>query len=714
LPPKINLKEMQIIQSIKDRGGVIMAILIAIALISFILMDSNTSGSRPTSNTIGKVNGVSIESNDFNKRVKNEENKQAQQRGGQPPTGVEVLRIRDQVWNQIVAENVFYKEADKLGINLTSKELSAILLSDDQANPFKQERSLLDANGKLDIAKATDALKNIKTFKGEQRDAIDAQILEPLKLSTAAAKYGGLISAAAYYPTWMQEKDAAEAKNFATISYVAVPYNEISDSAVTVKDEDINTYVAKRKDMFKQEAGRSISYVTFSQNPSSADSTKAKTMVEGMKAGFASDTSAKLFLARNTSAIDFNDEYLPLSRISSTQKDTIVKQAVGSVFGAYVDGDNYALSKVIGTKQLPDSVKARHILLSLNDRETGKEIMTDSVAKKLADSILNAVNSGANFAALALKYSVDGSKDKGGDLGTFGYGQMVPEFNAYCFNEGKAGSRKVVKTQFGYHVIEVVSQTNFKTAYKIAIMAKPILPSDETINAANIAASKAAATKTSKALSEYASKNGLQIVASPQVIKENEFSVGAMQDARTLVKWAFDAKKGDVSDPIIIGNDFVVASVDKVYTEGTQDAAAARIGAEAAVRNQKKAEMIIAKIGNTMETAAAAYSKQVQVAGADSSITLSGKIINGIGSEPKVIGAAFNKENLTKASTPIIGTSGVYVIKTTAVTPKADQTAEQIAAQTAARQSGLRQQGSNWFEALRKQADIKDNRSKFY
>jgi peptidyl-prolyl cis-trans isomerase D len=703
---------MQIIQSIKDRGGVIMAIFIAIALISFILMDSKSGENRPTSSDIGKINGTTIDLNDFNKRVKGEENKQAQQ-SGQQPTGAAAMRIRSQVWDQIVAENVFYAEADKLGIELTSKELSSILLSNEQSNPFLQEKSLLGADGKLDIAKATEALVNIKKFKGDQRDAIDAQILEPLKLSSAAMKYGALMSAAAYYPTWMQTKDEAEANNFATISYVAVPYNEISDSAVTVKDEDINSYVAKHKPLFKQEAGRIISYVAFSQLPSAADSANTRQIIEGLKTSFASDTSAKNFVARSASVVDFVDDYLPLSRIQSAVKDSIVKQGIGVVSGPYIDGANYSIAKVLGTKPLPDSVKARHILISLNDRESGKVLMADSVGKKLADSILAAVKSGADFGALAVKYSADGSKDKGGDLGTFGFGQMVPEFNDFCFTKA-VGSKDVVKTQFGYHIIDVQNQTNFKPAYKIAIVAKPILPSDETVNAASIAATKASANKTGKELSDYISKNGLKMVEMPTIIKDNDFSVGNMQEARNLVQWAFKAKKGAVSDPIVIGDEFVVATVNNIYAEGTQDAATARAGAEAAVRNQKKADMIVAKIGATMETAAAAYNKQVQVAGADSSITLNGRIINGIGAEPKVIGAAFNKENQTKASAAIIATSGVYVIKTTAVLPKAGTTAEQKASQASSRIAGIRQQGSNWFEGLRKQADVKDERSKFF
>lgn len=712
---------MQIIQSIRDKGAALIIVVIALSLIGFILMDAK-SGSNSSmfgdgnSGTIGKVNGEAIDRAEFGKRVEQEENKKAQQTGKQP-TGAEVLAIREQLWNQIVAEKVFYREAEKLGINLSSKELSALLMSNDQTNPFMQEKGLLDpATGKLDIGKAQEALANIKKFKGDKRDLIDAQIIEPLKLSTAVSKYGGLLSAAVYYPTWMQQKDNAESKSFATISYVAIPYNEISDSTVKVTDSDINDYVAKRKDFFKQEAGRTISYLTFSQLPSGADSMKARQMTEELKNSFAADTNSKAFVARNTSAVDFTDEFLPLSKIQSSAKDTIVKQSIGTVYGPFAEGPNYTLAKLLGTKTLPDSVKARHILIAVNDPQTGQPIMADSAAKKLADSILTAVKGGADFAALAIKYSADaGSGAKGGDLGTFGYGAMVPEFNTFSFSKS-AGDKEVVKTQFGYHVIDIVSQKDFKPAYKIAFVAKPIIPSDETINAASMAATKASANKNAKELSDYAAKNGLKMVEIPVTIKENDYAVGNMQDARSLVQWAFKAKKGDVSDPIIIGEDFLIATVNKIYKEGTQDAAIARPGAEAAVRNIKKADIIMAKLGGgpSLETAAAAYNKTVTMAGLDSSITMAAGIINGIGAEPKLIGASFNPANQTKVSGPIAGATGVYVIKVNSIQQKADPSPEAKASATSARTNALRQQAGNWFEALKKQSDIKDSRSNYF
>ena len=709
---------MQIIQSIRDKGAAITVSVIVLCLIGFVLMDAKQGNSRmfgSASTSLGKVNGEAILLSDFNKKMTQAES-QEEQRSGQRPTGSKINQIRDQVWNQAVAEKIFYSEAEKLGISFTAKELSAILLSNDQVNPFLQEQGMIDpATGKLDINKAQEALRNIKKFKGEQKEAVNAQVIEPLKLTTTVAKYSGLINASAYYPAWMQEKEKAEVKNFANISYVAVTYSEISDSAVKVTDADINEYVKKNKELFKQEAGRKISYITFSQLASADDSMKIKQQVEGLKASFAADTNAKAFVARNTSVTDYNDNFLPKSKIQSSQVDTIVTYPLGTVVGPYVDGSTYVLAKVIGTKQLPDSVKARHILIPTNDPKTGAAVNADSTAKKLADSILNAIKGGADFAALAAKYSSDGSKDKGGDLGTFGYGAMVPEFNDFTFNK-TVGSKEVVRTQFGYHVIEIMNQTNFKPAYKIAFVAKDITPSDATINNASLQATKASAQKDAAALSKYASANGLKMIQGTTIIKENDFSIGGLQDARQLVRWAFEAKKGAISEPFNIDDQFVIAVVDKIEEEGQQDAVTARSGAEVIIRNQKKAAIILTKLGATptLESAATAYQKQVIQAGADSALTLNAQIINGLGMEPKVLGASFNKDYLTKPSPAIEGTMGVYVLKVNSVSQKPADAPDVVAQQATSRLSAIRSQTNNWYEGLKKQATIKDTRSKVF
>lgn len=707
---------MQIIQSIRDKGAAIVIVVIALSLIGFILMDSKQGSNNlfsSMSTTVGKVNGKNIELAYFNKRVKQQEDQQQNQGG---PT--QTYQVREQMWNQIVAENIFFNEADKLGIDFTSKELSAILLSNDQNNPLLREQGMTDpTTGKLDQAKAREALANIKKFKGDQKELVNVQIVEPLKLSAVVSKYTGLLNASVYYPTWMQEKDTKEAKNFANISYVSIPYSEISDSTIKVTDAEVNEYVQKHKDLFKQEAGRTISYATFSQLPSKDDSARVEALVAEIKPSFAADTNTKNFVTRNQSLMPYQDKFLPKAKygIASPIIDSIVSLPKGTVYGPFVDKGNYVIAKVIGTKQLPDSVKAKHILIPTNDPQTGQQLNDDSTAHKLADSIFNAIQGGADFAALALKYSSDGSKAKGGDLGTYGYGTMVPEFNDYTF-ENPVGSRKVVKTQFGYHVIEILNQKDFKPAYNIAFIAKEITASDATVNKASLEATKASAEKTKAAFEKFLAKSGMHLTDAPGPIKENDYSVGTFQDARQLVRWAFGAKKGEVSEPYSIGDQFVVAVLNDILEEGTKSTADARPGCEVIIRNRKKAEMIIKKTGATptLEAAAAAYNKQVQVAGADSSLTMASQIVNGLGVEPEVIGASFNKDYQQKPSPAFGGANGVYVVKVNSIQQKAEDTPEQKQQQITSKMSVLRSQIGNWYEGLKKQATIKDKRSNFF
>ena len=712
---------MQIIQGIRDKGAAIVIVVIALSLIGFILMDAKQGTSKmfsSSSNSIGKVNGSDIELAEFNKRVKLAE-EQEEQRTGTKASAASSAATRSRMWDQIVAEKIFYAEAAKLGIDFTSKELSAVLSSNDQSNPLMQEQGMTDpATGKLDDAKLREALSTIKKAKGEQFEAINSRIVDPAKLTSVSTKYFALLNAGAYYPTWMEEKDKKETKSFANISYVAIPYNIISDSTIKVSDEEVNSYVQKHKALFKQEEGRTISYVAFSQLPSADDSARTKEAVNALKSSFATETNVKIFIARNTSTIDFDSNYLPKSKITSNSIDSITKLSIGSVFGPYVDKGSYVLAKFLGSKTLPDSVKARHILIPTVNAQTGQPIVEDSVAKKQADSIYAAINAGADFAALAKKYSSDGSKDKGGDLGTFGFGRMVSEFNDFCFSK-PVGSRGVVKTQFGYHIIEILSQKGNSPAYKIAYMAKEIIASEATINKASLDATKLSAEKDITKFNAYLQKNGIQKITVPELIKENDAAIGQLQDARQLVRWAFDAKKDDISDPYSIGEQFVVGIVDKIYKEGTQDAQTARKMAEPAIREEKKGEMILKKLGNTptLESAASLYGKEVLTAGADSSITYIAKTITNISPvpEPKLIGACFNKENLNKVSAPIIGKTGIYLIKVNNISTKGEDSPEQAAQKRSQQIDLLRSQTvGNWFEGLKKQATIKDNRSKFY
>ncbi len=711
---------MQIIQGIRDKGAAIVIVVIALSLIGFILMDAKQGSGKmfgSSSSSIGKVNGSSIEQAEFSKRIKQKE-EQEEQRSGQKTTIVRSAQIRQEVWDQMVAEKIFYAESEKLGIDFTSKELSAILSSNDPSNPLLQEQGMVDPNtGKIDEVKLREALNTIKKAKGEQFEMINSRIVEPQKLTSISTKYFSLLNAAAYYPSWMEEKNKKENKNFASISYTAIPYTVIGDSTIKVTDGEIEAYINKHKEQFKQEAGRLISYVTFSQLPSAADSLRTKEAVSALRTAFETEPNVKMFIARNTSVIDFDSNYIPKSKTTTNMIDSIIRLSQGSVYGPYVDKGSYVLAKILGTKTFPDSLKARHILIPVNDPKTGQPIMEDSVAKKKADSILAAIKSGSDFVVLAKMFGTDGTKDTGGDLGFFGYSApMVEEFNQALFGK-PVGTKEVIRTRFGYHVIELTAEKGSSPAYKIAYLAKEILASETTINTASLDATKLSAEKDLKKFDAYLQKAGIKKITLPTLIKENDASIGQLQEARQLVRWVFEAKKGEICDPFSIGDQFVVAVVDKIQEEGVQDIQTARPMAERSIREEKKAVEIIKKIGNnpTLETAAAAYGKEVLTAGADSSIIFSARIINNIGDEPKLIGAAFNKDYQAKTSSPIVGKTGVYLIKVNNMGVKAEDSPESAAQKRTQVTEELRNQSANnWFEGLKKRATIKDNRSKTY
>ncbi|MDQ6755944.1 MAG: SurA N-terminal domain-containing protein [Bacteroidota bacterium] len=711
---------MSIIQTIRDKGAAIVIGVIALSLIGFLLMDARSGAAKGlfggNSTTVGTVNGKDIELEEFNAKVKEAEAQYQSSAAAMRP------QIIQSVWDQMVGERVVSGEFDKLGLAFTPKEMSATMFSEDAPQQLKQAFTNKET-GQYDIAQAQQWWAQTKKSKNEeQRQALNSQVIDPMRLNALYTKYTSMIAGSVYTPAWMTAKQDEEEKSFANISYVAIPYSVISDSLVKVTDDDIENYIEKNKAKYKQEAGRMISYVTFSAAASAKDSTAAKDAVVKLKPSFVADTNAKAFVARNTSAINYFDGYTQKAKLQIPVKDSIINLKDGQVFGPYLDGKNYVLAKKVSTKILPDSIKCRHILLGTNNPQTGAALMPDSVAKKIADSVATAIKNGASFDTLEAKYSTDQAahKDKGVmtfDLGTIQSENFAKEFADFLLNE-KGETKKVVKTQFGWHYIEILEKKNPQPAYKVAYMAKEIIPSDETSNSANASATKLSGqARDIKSFDNYVKQNGINKIDVPNPVKENDFQLGGLQEARPIIKWAFDAKEGDVSEPFIVGDQYVVAVVTRKIKEGLPDAKLARPMVESIIRNKKKAEEITKKLGalSSLETAAAAYQKQVLTTGSDSTLTFNAVIINGVGNEPKIAGASFNKEYQTKVSPAIAGNTGVFVLKVNSIGTK-PQNMSPIAQQQKSMRQNQEMQGAlgKSFESLKKLADIKDKRSKFF
>ncbi len=695
---------MSVIQSIRDKGAWIIFGIIALALIAFILQDGVRRGGRSTDNTtLGKVNGEKIERVAFEEKLTLQEKMYGSQ-------GAQREQLIGSLWNQEVERIVLKQEYDKLGLQVTSKELSDILFGEN--SPLRQEFTD-PKTGEFRVNDAKQAFAQIKKSKNaEQVNMINNVYIEPTIEQALRNKYQGLLQQAAYAPKWLIEKQIADNNAIANVSYAYAPYASISDSTVKVSDEEISAYVNKHSNQFKkEEETRTIAYVGFNAAPSQTDSLTVYNQVKSYQNDFEATNDAKGYLAKVGSDLPFYDSYFSKAKMQQTNKDSLTKMSVGTIYGPYLDGSSYVLAKMVGSKNWPDSVTVRHILIATTNPQTGQQLRADSVGQKLIDSIVAAVKGGADFAALCTKYSDDpGSKDKAGVYPFFPQGQMVIPFNDYVFDH-PTGSKGVVKVDYGYHYVEILGQKNFAPAYKIAYLSKAIVSSNETVSSANTAAAQfAAAAKNRKSFDENALKASKQLLIGND-IKANDNQIVGLGSSRQLVRWIYEHTTGDVSDPQEVGDKYIVAIIAAVNKAGTMSVTEARPLCENIVRSAKKAKILIdTKIkGNTLEAIAASAGTLVQRA---DSLSFAAPFIPNMGSEPKVIGAAFNKTLQGKVSDLIIGTSGVYALRVESNAAKMATIDEAGVKQTliqAARMSAFR-----GLDALKKSASITDNRSKFY
>jgi peptidyl-prolyl cis-trans isomerase D len=700
---------MSIIQQIRDRAAWLVFGVIALSLLGFLLMDAfvGRSGSgmfSSQSTSLGKINGTTVEYADFSKKRTALENQYRQ--SGYPVNEMMQQNIQDQIWNQYIEENVLKAESKELGLDVSAKELNDILFGANPPQALRQQFSnpqtgVYDANA---ARSAIDALRKQKD--NENAKSFEELFLPGLVDNRLKEKYTSLLANSAYVPKWMVEKQNADNNQIASISFVNASYAAISDSAIKVTDADINSYVSNHKEEYKQPENRSISYVTFSAAPTSKDSMDVFNELVKAKEEFLTTTDVPAFLIRNGSETKYDGGYVLKSKLQVPNALIIQEMADGQVFGPYLDATNYTLAKMVSKRSMPDSVKVRHILIGVQPGAP------DSVAKTRIDSIQAAIRAGADFAALARQVSDDqGSKENGGeyDFSSQQFSTLAKEFAETAFY-GSAGDKKVVKTDFGYHYIEVISQKNFEQAFNIAYLSKPILPSQETQNTASGMANQfAGESRDSKAFEANLAKNKYaRLVATD--IKPIDNMIPALGSSRQLVKWIYEADKGDVSDPYDLGDKYVVAMVTEINKEGVMSAAKARPMVEFIVRNQKKAEEIIKKIGNATTLDAVSKAVNSPILRADS-VSFATPVIANVGQEPKVIGYTFSKDLANKISPPIPGNGGVFVIKRESLSAKAGlENLEQQ--RTSMMQQMKSMSGFRSLEALKKSADVKDERAK--
>ncbi|MCW2118673.1 peptidylprolyl isomerase [Flavobacterium sp. 7A] len=696
---------MAVLSKIRQRSALMIAV-IALALFAFIIGDLFKSGSfNSTSKDVGSINGKDISFEDFRIKVSNVE------KSGQ---GITSTAAASRVWDEEVSIALLTYEFEKLGLRVGEQHLLEVLKADPNIG---QNPQFLNAAGIFDLAKFKDFFKS--------NPELAASLKEREQSADLNAKfqiYSTLIKAGTYTTKSEGKLKYEMEADKVSFAYVAGLFSTIKDSDVKVSDAEITDYMNKNKKRFKSDETREIEYVLIPDKPSAEDVSEIKAKITALLSGSVvynqatgkNDTLASFKNAKNiaefvnsNSDVPYDSTYIAKNRLPAIDADKLYNMAPGEIYGPYVNGDYYSISKSLG-KKLGVNAKASHILISFEGTQVPnqKEKRTKDQARAKAESIFAQVNANPEtFLMLAYTSSDDSSAQQGGDLGYFGPNQMVKPFNDFVFNNG-VGKIGLVETDFGFHIIKI---TDKQDGVRLATISQKIQPSEATSDKVFTEATKFEMGAADKDFNQIA--KSMNLTVNPAVaVTAMEENFGSLGNQRAIVRWAFenDTKVNSIKRFEIANAGHVIARLKSIDDSGLVALSQAKPYVEGILKNKKKTEMIKVKMaGSSLETIAKAVSTTVQQA---TDLTLDNPTLENAGAEPRVVGTAFAL-TANKISAPIEANTGVYVVKNIK-TVKAI-TIKDYAPYVAKLKAQSGNDASRVLPALKDVAEIKDNRKQF-
>lgn len=684
---------MAVLEKIRVKFGILISILIAVALLSFILDPQTLSSATrmfSSDNQVGQMDGKSVSYQDFYEEY-DRYTKLAELLGQSANSEEAQSQLRDAAWQSIFDREVFIPQAEKAGLSVSDAEMYDLTQGTQISPVLAQQRPFLNENGTF----SREAFVNFVQAIDADETGASAQYYDFLEdeiyRTQLYTKYGSLISGSAVQSDVEKSRLVEEGNTTADIDYILVSSGFVPDTSKNVSGEQIKKYYNEHKHLLKQPASRDIEYVMWEVVPSAEDVSATREEFDALYEEFKTAENLRNFITLNSDS-KFNSYYFTIAQLESVPEFVdLVEGKVSGVSQIHVEENSFMAARIVDTKVMPDSLHLFYAVYPLNE-----------AAK--ADSLANVARK-------------SGMTSDFQEMGWFTQEAMqqtrLEDFAPLFTSDDKVSVIKSANAQANF-VVYVSEKTKPAKKYQLATLLKNVLASDATYRDFQMKAASLADASNGdyEKFSQIVSEENLPVIPMTRVL-ESTRRVGQVENARELVRWIFEKKTkvGNVSDVITVDNKYYfVAAVTAIHKEGTSSVSevSQQIASILSVQNQldEKFNELSPKVAqaSSLEALAEELGTTVSHANGISFASLSQSVV-----EPALVGAASSSE---EGKIGIVkGQIGVYIYKVSN-RQKGSFYSESDAA-TAAKRSA-QYQSSIATRVITEKADVKDHRSRFF
>lgn len=676
---------MASLNTLRTKFGVVLSIIIALALLAFILSLKTEMGFSGNDPKVGVIDGDKINYSEYYEQYE----RVKAQSGAQESDEQQAAMLANAVWQSLIAKHVLEPGFEKIGLRVTEPERAAMIsgehMSQSFYNAFADPRT-----GQYNVAAVSDFLARATTPEAQQAWT---QLNEQARLERLLQKYVGLVRGGAYVNALEVANGVKAANETFSGKWAGKKYATVPDSLITVSESDLKAYYESHKDQFKQLPSRSLSYVVFEVSPTDGDMQALEKQAREVGEGFVAAEDLRTFVRGNRNG-HIAENYVSAAQLTDEEAEALM---AGRAYGPVLKNNEWTMSRALDTKTVPDSLGIRHIVLPYTE-------------EKLADSLLMALRQGGDFAQAASQYSVyDATAANGGEVGVLPFSAFTGEF-AEALASARQGDIVKIASGDAIQLMQVYRATKPSKHVQVASITYPVRASEATRRDVHNQAGSFSVNAKGSADAFAEAASAAAITPRVATLTQGERTIRGLEDSREVARWAYGAKVGEMSKIFNVGDDYVIA----ILTGIDDDEYASLQKVSAQVRSQvmrdKKYDYIVKNLsGTTLDEQAASLGSEV----ADfEGVTAASFYINGPGIEPRLVGAIASTTEKGAVAGPVKGLSGVYVFEVDDITTAEKQTeeGEQVRAQAMA--EGMVQQYA--LQAVQQMADIQDLRGKYF